>query len=66
MRGAHANLAGFAGRDLLVVIVENFDIAGGSRETTGQEQFRGLRIVVGPLLCIGPSIVSMLRHAGNN
>ena len=44
--GAHADFAGLAGCDLLVVIVQNLDLAGGDRESAGQEQFRRLRIVV--------------------
>jgi hypothetical protein len=45
--GAHADLAGLAGRDFLVVIVENLDLAGGDRESAGQKQLRRLGIVVG-------------------
>ena len=47
MRRAHADLAGLAGGDFLVVIVENFDLAGGDREAAGQEQLRRFGIVVG-------------------
>ena len=47
MRRAHADLAGLAGRDLLVVLVEDLDLAGGDREAAGQKQLGRLRIVVG-------------------
>ena len=47
MRRAHADLAGLAGFDLLVVVVEDLDLAGGDRKAAGQEQLRRLRIMVG-------------------
>src|SRR5258706_2981369 len=46
MRRADANLAGLTGLDLMVLVVENFHLAGCDREATGQEQFRGLRIMI--------------------
>ena len=46
MAGAHADFAGLAGRDFLVVIVENLDLTGGDRETAGQKQLRRLGIVI--------------------
>ena len=46
MRRAHADLAGFAGGDFLIVVVEHLDLAGGDRKTAGREQLRRLRVVI--------------------
>src|SRR3954463_6421530 len=46
MRRTDANLAGLAGSDLMILIVQNLDLAGGDRKTAGQEQFRGVWIMV--------------------
>ena len=46
MAGAHADLAGLAGGDFLVVIVEDLDLTGGDRESAGQKQLRRFGIVV--------------------
>ena len=47
MAAANADLAGLAGCDFLVVIVENLDLTRGDREAAGQKQLRRLGIVVG-------------------
>ena len=46
MRRTDANLAGLAGSDFMILIVEDFYFAGGDRKTAGQEQFRGVWIMV--------------------
>src|SRR5215212_9297433 len=47
MRRTDANLAGLAGCDLVIVVVEAFHLTGRNRKAARQKQSRGVRIVVG-------------------
>src|SRR5260370_4949182 len=46
MRGGEGEPAGLTGLDRMVWVVENFPLAACGGEAIGQEQFRGLRIMI--------------------